>query len=868
MKYIFILLSLILSLGTSVHALDKVSLQLQWFDQFQFAGYYIAKEKGFYKEVGLDVQINKMTPSTDTLDEVLSGRSTFGIGSSSLIWEYSNKKQISLLSATFQSSPYVLIALKSSDINSIKDFKDQTVMLRDQDLDTASVHAMLHSGYTDENSIKTKDHTYDIEELIDGRVDLYAGYISNEPYLLKKRGIPYKIFSPKEKGFDFYSDILYTTKKEVLNNPKRVQKFKDASLKGWKYAFTNITETVDIIYNKYNSQNKTKDALMFEALELKKLAYANDKALGDINKAKVERILDVYKVLGFTNGNANIDNLLFTDGDVYLSVDEQKYLKEKKVIRICVAPSSLPYSAIEDGEFIGIGADILRLSQNITNIQHKLIETKTCKETFESVKNKECDLVPIMSKSKSREKHLHFTSPYYTEKLAIITKESTNYILDFTSIKNKEFSVVKGRSCAETLRQKYPHIKFVMVDSVEHGLSGVNRGDYYGHIDIMTRSAYYLQKMNKPNLKINTQLEDNVEIGFALRNDDKVLFSIYDKVSKNLRKSDLQKSVSSWVQLSYTNKIEFKYLTEIIIFIILSVLIFYHRHHTLSKRNKELKLLQDELLELNKTLESKVSDAVSEIQKKDTYMLHRSRLTQMGEIISMIAHQWKQPLGSISALNISMLMAIELEKYDLKDEKQREEFLEFFSEKLKKIDSHALNLSNIISDFRDFYKPSAKVRLMHMEAAVIKAHEFLKENLASCGIAVMMDLNSKKEVELHENEFIQVVLNILGNAKEQLVQKEIDNPEIFIKTYDDKTKVILEISDNAGGISEDIIENIFEPYFSTKLDKNGTGLGLYMSKSIIKEHHNGKIYAKNSEVGAVFIIEMQAKERIMTEDEL
>ncbi|QOY52156.1 ABC transporter substrate-binding protein [Candidatus Sulfurimonas baltica] len=868
MKYVFILLSLFLSLGISVHALEKVSLQLQWFDQFQFAGYYMAKEKGFYKEAGLDVQINKMTPSMNTLDEVLSGKSVYGVGSSSLIWEHSNGKKISLISAIFQSSPYVLIALKSSNIKSVKDFAGKTVMLRDQDIDTASVHAMLNSAYTDENSLTTKEHTYDINELIDGKVDLYAGYTSNETYTLKEMGIPFTVFSPKERGFDFYSDILFTTQKEVLQNPQRVKRFRDASLKGWEYAFANISETVDIIYSKYNPQNKTKDALIFEALELKKLVYANNKAFGDIDKQKVERILDVYKVLGFTNGNADIDELLFSDGDVYLSRDELTYLKEKKVIRVCVAPSSLPYSAIENGEFIGVGADILELSHNITNIQYTLVETKTWKESLERAENRECDMMPIVSKTQSREKYLDFTTPYHSDKLVIVSKKSTNYILDFGSIRNKTFSIMKGSSSIDILREKYPYIKLSVVDLIEEGLLGVERGDYYGHIDVMMRSAYYIQKMSKVDLKINTQLEDTVEIGFAVRNDDKVLLDIYEKVSKSLKKSDLQKVINSWVQLNYTNNIEFKYLIEIIIFIILAVVIFYHRHYILSKRNKELKLLQDELLELNKTLESKVKDAVDEMQKKDTYMLHRSRLTQMGEMISMIAHQWKQPLGSISALNISMLMAIELEKYDLKDEKQREEFLDFFNEKLKKIDSHALNLSNVIADFRDFYKPSANVRLMHMNEAVIKAYEFLIESLDSSGIAVRMDLNSKKEAELHENEFIQVVLNILGNAKEQLILKKINNPEIFVKTYDDKTKVVLEISDNAGGISEDIIDSIFEPYFSTKMDANGTGLGLYMSKSIIKEHHNGKIYAKNSEVGAVFVIEIKAKKRIATEDEV
>lgn len=231
----------------------------------------------------------------------------------------------------------------------------------------------------------------------------------------------------------------------------------------------------------------------------------------------------------------------------------------------------------------------------------------------------------------------------------------------------------------------------------------------------------------------------------------------------------------------------------------------------------------------------------------------------MGEMLSMIAHQWKQPLASISAMQISLRMAIELEKYDLSDEQEREEFIEFMHIKLDKIGANTQNLSQIISNFSDFYKPNVKSEVMLLNSVVTKACNLIEDNMDANDIRLYTDLNSSRYVELHENEFMQVILNILNNAKEQLINKEIDSPRIELKSYDKGIYSIIEIGDNAGGIEEDILPQIFDPYFSTKLEKNGTGLGLYMSKTIIEDYHQGRIEASNSKDGAVFVIKIKAE---------
>lgn len=979
MKILLILFTLLSVLNAESKPLPKVSLQLMWLEQFQFAGYYMAKEKGFYKDAGFNVEIKKYQHSVDVLDEVVSKRATFGIGRSNLIRSGSNTKNIVLISSVFQSSPLVLIATKKSNIKSVEDFVGKRVMLTEDAVQTASLHAMISAHDIDKDKILYKAHSFDINDLIDGKVDLYAGYISNEPFSLYKKNIEYKVFSPKDDGFDFYSDILFTSRETSENHPDMVKKFNDASLKGWKYAFENIGESVDLIYKKYNSQNKTKDALRFEAKELKKLAYSANTELGDINKVKIQRIYDIYKLMGLVNGSLDLNKLTFATKKKLLTKDEERYLRNKKEIRICVLPNSPPYSIVENGEYLGIGAEILKLTKRDIDIEYKLVETQSWMDSFKEGANKECDLLPITSQSISREHFFSFTTPYHYEPLVIVTLKDKNYILDFNTVINKTFSVVEGHVFIERLKNTYPDIKLTIVKSTHNGLEGVKSGKYYGHIDVLVGAAYDLKHHSGDTLQISGQFDDKVDVCFGVRKEDKVLFDIFEKLSKELKSSELQKILNDWVAINYTQAIEFEYKKELLLVVILIIAIFAYRQELLRKNNEKLKVLQDELVELNHALESKVVKAnddmhraqemanigswvldlqkndlrwslqtysifeidpykhydnlyaeflykvhpkdrarlesayakslsnkesynlehrvimddgsvkyvlehcettfdedgnalVSygtaqditeatlikmEIKEKDLQLLHKSRLAQMGEMLSMIAHQWKQPLGSISAAQIAILMSIELEQYDLNDKKQREKFLEFTKEKLYKISKYVQNLSQIISDFSDFYRPNKKSEKIKLDDMIMKSSTLFKDSVMCDGIKLTLKLNGAYEVYIHENEFMQVILNIVNNAKEQLIDNKIIDAKIEVKTYAIEDDVFIEISDNGGGIKEDIIDKLFDPYFSTKLDKNGTGLGLYMSKIIIKDYHNGDIYAKNSQNGAIFTIKIK-----------
>ena len=332
------------------------------------------------------------------------------------------------------------------------------------------------------------------------------------------------------------------------------------------------------------------------------------------------------------------------------------------------------------------------------------------------------------------------------------------------------------------------------------------------------------------------------------------------------------------VFVKYTKYILATYTREILLIFILLVIGFIYRQVLLASKNKELEKLQDELVLLNhehlyneflskvhpddrEKLEYTYTKSLNkiEIKNKDMQIIHQSRLAQLGEMISMIAHQWKQPLAAISASQIAIKVAMEMNQYNLDDKKQREEFLDFTQMKLKKISIYVQNLSQIVSDFSDFYRPNKKSEIVILDNVILKANNLFGDSIAIKGIKLEFNLDCEVEVDAHENELMQVILNILNNAKDQLLDKEIKNPKIDLRSYEKDDNVFIEIKDNAGGISEDIIKKIFDPYFSTKLEKNGTGLGLYMSKIIIRNYHAGDIFVENIENGVNFIVKISKK---------
>jgi len=248
-----------------------------------------------------------------------------------------------------------------------------------------------------------------------------------------------------------------------------------------------------------------------------------------------------------------------------------------------------------------------------------------------------------------------------------------------------------------------------------------------------------------------------------------------------------------------------------------------------------------------------------ELKEKTDQMIKQAKLAQMGELLSMIAHQWRQPLGSISSAVISIKNKLLLNKFDLSKETERNNFLEFLDKKLNNISNYNEFLSKTIDDFRNFYKEDKETSNILLSDSVKNALNIIDSSLKNNNIKVNTQFNDKNTIDVYQSEIIQVLLNILKNSEDNFIEKNIENRTIDIVTQEENDNISIFIKDNGGGIENKIIKDIFEPYFSTKDLRNGTGLGLYMSKQIIEDHHKGILNAVNKDDGVEFKITIKRK---------
>jgi len=236
---------------------------------------------------------------------------------------------------------------------------------------------------------------------------------------------------------------------------------------------------------------------------------------------------------------------------------------------------------------------------------------------------------------------------------------------------------------------------------------------------------------------------------------------------------------------------------------------------------------------------------VKKVEEQQNQLIQQSKQAVMGEMIGMIAHQWRQPLATISAIAGNISIGIELGT--IKNEQTKES--------MKKINDFSKYLSRTINDFRNFFKPNKEIEVASLSSLIEETLEFTEHMLMTNGVEVFKDYNTDVSISVFRSETVQVLINIIKNAQDAMVDNEIEDKELYIKTYDDADYAYIEIKDNGGGISSDIIDKIFDPYFSTK-SKNGTGLGLYMSKTIVEDHLRGRLSARSEDDKSIFKIDL------------
>lgn len=301
-----------LFLTSQLVALDKVSLQLKWHHQFQFAGYYAAVEQGYYRDEGLEVTLKDRNPKINNIDQVLEGDSEYGISDSALLVYLAHKQPMVIVAPIFQHSPNVMMALKSSGIESPYQMIGKRISMYPNDVDGLPLLAMLYETGVTKAGFSRINTNFDINDLVTKKVDIAHAYATNEPYTLHQKGVKTNIIYPQNFGIDFYGDMLFTTQNELINHPKRVESMKRATIKGWKYAITHKEEMIRLIQTKYHGGQST-DKLMFEADGIIAAIAANAFPIGTFNQGRLDYIQNMLERHGLLRSNISLSESIYRD---------------------------------------------------------------------------------------------------------------------------------------------------------------------------------------------------------------------------------------------------------------------------------------------------------------------------------------------------------------------------------------------------------------------------------------------------------------------------------------------------------------------------------------------------------------------------
>jgi diguanylate cyclase (GGDEF)-like protein len=280
-----------------------VRLQLKWRHQFQFAGFYTALEKGYYREAGFAVTIIPATPGTDPVETVLRGEAEFGIASSELVLRYAKGDPVVVLASIFQHSPLTLFVRGDAGVNAVRDLAGRKVALASWETE---IFAYLQREQVPLEGLHLTQHDYTVDTLVQGRVDALAGYETDESYYLQQSGGRYRQFTPRSSGVDFYGDTLFTTRALVARRPEWVQAFRAASLRGWEYALAHQEEIAALIHAKY-APDLPVEKLRFEAERMMPLVRSDLVEIGHTHAGRWQHIFDVYRELGLAPGGADVD---------------------------------------------------------------------------------------------------------------------------------------------------------------------------------------------------------------------------------------------------------------------------------------------------------------------------------------------------------------------------------------------------------------------------------------------------------------------------------------------------------------------------------------------------------------------------------
>ena len=533
-------------------------------------------------------------------------------------------------------------------------------------------------------------------------------------------------------------------------------------------------------------------------------------------------------------------NLFSQDIDTNLQLTQQeKEFIEKTHFNVAITKNWYPISFEGDKDkALGISSEFWEIIVNKLNLKTSNTFFNSFDEQIKSFQSGKSDIIFSAGESESRKKFAYFSNEYLKFPISIVTKKDEHFIENIDDIINKKIAVGNNFTAHNLLKEKYPNLDLVLVNNVEEGLNLVSKNQVFAFVDIKPILTYNIAKFEFKDLKVSGNSGIDFPLKIMVRKEFKDLIPILNKTIATIPASEVITIVNSWNNVKFQTSIDYTIVWILTFVVFFSIIAFIHRTVTLNILNKKLKYTVEEktkeLRYLNENLQITIDKKTKELLEKEAILNQQAKMAAMGEMIENIAHQWRQPLSVISTISSSLKIKKEMNILDDKE----------FYEALQSINRTSQHLSNTIDDFRNFFSPNKEMNKFYVSQLIKKSKDLIKSRFDKFNIKVIEHIDDI-EILSYQNELFQVILNLFSNSIDVLSSNEIEDKIIHIKIYQDENNLCIEFLDNGGGIKDEFINRVFEPYFTTKHKSQGTGIGLYMSLQIVTKHLNGEISVKN-----------------------
>ena len=533
-------------------------------------------------------------------------------------------------------------------------------------------------------------------------------------------------------------------------------------------------------------------------------------------------------------------NLFSQDIDTNLQLTQQeKEFIEKTHFNVAITKNWYPISFEGDKDkALGISSEFWEIIVKKLNLKTSNTFFNSFDEQIKSFQSGKSDIIFSAGESESRKKFAYFSNEYLKFPISIVTKKDEHFIENIDDIINKKIAVGNNFTAHNLLKEKYPNLDLVLVNNVEEGLNLVSKNQVFAFVDIKPILTYNIAKFEFKDLKVSGNSGIDFSLKIMVRKEFKDLIPILNKTIATIPASEVITIVNSWNNVKFQTSIDYTIVWILTFVVFFSIIAFIHRTVTLNILNKKLKYTVEEktkeLRYLNENLQITIDKKTKELLEKEAILNQQAKMAAMGEMIENIAHQWRQPLSVISTISSSLKIKKEMNILDDKE----------FYEALQSINKTSEHLSNTIDDFRNFFSPNKEMNKFYVSQLIKKSKDLIKSRFDKFNIKVIENIDDI-EILSYQNELFQVILNLFSNSIDVLSSNEIEDKIIHIKIYQDENNLCIEFLDNGGGIKDEFINRVFEPYFTTKHKSQGTGIGLYMSLQIVTKHLNGEISVKN-----------------------